>query len=476
MNYALINDRSLAIDALRGYAIITMVLSATVVGGILPGWMYHCQEPPPTHAYDAAIAGVTWVDLVFPAFLFAMGAALPFSVGKRRERGESLLRIMGQIVWRAVLLTYFAILVQHFYPYVTSGGEQSWRHWLMALACFVAMFPMFMRLPKRCPAWLRITIQLSALLLGLVAMLAMRYPDGTGFDPHRSNIILLIMANVALWGSLLYLFTIGREYLRWVLLLMLAALFLSSTVPGSWAEATLKWTPLDWFYQPWMLKYLFIVIPAAYAGELVRSQRSACPVPPSPPKGGCNDSSPFRGLGGLCLALIISNLALLYTRHVLLNMAVSAVLLLVGWLVLRRGQGYVALWRGLFALAAALLVIGLLIEPFEGGIKKDPPTFSYLLVMGALSCFLLIVFSVVCDAWGCRRGTRFLTMSGQNPMVAYVASDLCIIPLLQLTGIWPFFAIFAASPWLGFLHGVILTSLAVLVTMLFTRLGCLWRT
>ena len=71
------NDRSLAIDALRGYAIITMVLSATVMGGILPGWMYHCQEPPPTHAYDAAIAGVTWVDLVFPAFLFAMGAALP---------------------------------------------------------------------------------------------------------------------------------------------------------------------------------------------------------------------------------------------------------------------------------------------------------------------------------------------------------------------------------------------------------------
>ncbi|MBR6432606.1 MAG: DUF5009 domain-containing protein, partial [Muribaculaceae bacterium] len=36
------DNRSLAIDALRGYAIITMVLSATVVGGILPGWMYHC--------------------------------------------------------------------------------------------------------------------------------------------------------------------------------------------------------------------------------------------------------------------------------------------------------------------------------------------------------------------------------------------------------------------------------------------------
>ena len=468
------NDRSLAIDALRGYAIITMVLSATVVGGILPGWMYHCQEPPPTHAYDATIAGVTWVDLVFPAFLFAMGAALPFSAGKRREQGASMWTLVGQIIGRAVLLTYFAILVQHFYPYVTSGGEQTWRHWLMALACFAAMFAMFMRLPKRLPAWLRVTIQMSALVLGLVAMLAMRYPDGTGFDPHRSNIILLIMANVALWGSLLYLFTMGRERLRWVLLLMLAALFLSSTVKGSWAETALKWTPLDWFYQPWMLKYLFIVIPAAHAGELVRQSLGQSPSPQAPLKGGEKATSLL--LVSCILLLIISNLALLYTRQVLLNMAVSAALLLVGWLVLRRGQGFVALWRGLFALGAALLVTGLLIEPFEGGIKKDPPAFSYLLVMGALSCFLLIAFSVVCDAWKCRRATRFLTMSGQNPMVAYVASDLCVIPLLQMTGIWPLFAIFAASPWLGFLQGVILTSLAVGVTMLFTRLGCLWRT
>lgn len=462
-------ERSLALDALRGYAIITMILSATVMGGILPGWMYHCQEPPPSHAYDAAIAGVTWVDLVFPAFLFAMGAALPFSVGKRRQRGASLLALTGQIVWRTVLLTYFAILVQHFYPYVTSGGQQTARHWLMALACFAGMFAMFTRFPSRWPAWLRHTIQWAALLLGLVAMLSMRYPDGTGFDPHRSNIIILIMANMALWGSLLYLFTIGRERLRLVILLMLAAVFLSSTVPGSWAQTALKWTPLDWFYQPWMLKYLFIILPAASAGEMM-----SVSTPQPPLKRG--EWARTGAILILCVALVVSNLAFLYMRLVLLNMVVSAVLLVLGWLLLPRGEGYMSLWRRLFGLAATLLVLGLLIEPFEGGIKKDPPSFSYLLVMGALSCFLLVAFSVVCDAWKCHRATKFLYMSGQNPMVAYVANDLCVIPLLQLTGIWPFFSIFAASPWLGFLHGIILTALAVLVTMLFTRLGCLWRT
>ena len=40
------NKRAYALDALRGYAIITMVLSATVAWNSLPGWMYHAQTPP----------------------------------------------------------------------------------------------------------------------------------------------------------------------------------------------------------------------------------------------------------------------------------------------------------------------------------------------------------------------------------------------------------------------------------------------
>ena len=36
------NKRAYALDALRGYALITMVLSATVAWNSLPGWMYHC--------------------------------------------------------------------------------------------------------------------------------------------------------------------------------------------------------------------------------------------------------------------------------------------------------------------------------------------------------------------------------------------------------------------------------------------------
>ena len=136
-------QRAYALDALRGYAIITMVLSATVVAGILPSWMYHAQTPPPTHAYDMAISGLTWVDLVFPFFLFAMGAAFPFSLGGKLSRGVSKVRLVGDTVLRWLQLAFFAIFIQHFYPYVLSSPQDA-RSWGLALVAFALLFPMFM--------------------------------------------------------------------------------------------------------------------------------------------------------------------------------------------------------------------------------------------------------------------------------------------------------------------------------------------
>ena len=128
------NNRAYALDALRGYAIITMVLSATIVTQVLPGWMSHAQTPPPDHIFNPSLPGITWVDLVFPFFLFAMGAAFPFSIGKRAEKGDSKLKLIYEAVKRGVQLTFFAIFIQHFYPYVLSS-PQDIRAWLLAILC-----------------------------------------------------------------------------------------------------------------------------------------------------------------------------------------------------------------------------------------------------------------------------------------------------------------------------------------------------
>ena len=133
------NNRAYALDALRGYAIITMVLSATIVTQVLPGWMSHAQTPPPDHIFNPSLPGITWVDLVFPFFLFAMGAAFPFSIGKRAEKGDSKLKLVYEAVKRGVQLTFFAIFIQHFYPYVLSS-PQDIRAWLLAILCFAFSF------------------------------------------------------------------------------------------------------------------------------------------------------------------------------------------------------------------------------------------------------------------------------------------------------------------------------------------------
>jgi predicted acyltransferase len=67
--------RAKSLDALRGYAIMTMILSAAEAFKVLPAWMYHAQVPPPDHVFTPTIFGITWVDLIFPFFLFSVGAA-----------------------------------------------------------------------------------------------------------------------------------------------------------------------------------------------------------------------------------------------------------------------------------------------------------------------------------------------------------------------------------------------------------------
>ena len=466
------NNRALSLDALRGYAILTMVLSATIVYGILPGWMYHAQVPPPDHVFNPCLPGLTWVDMVFPSFLFAMGAALPFSVGKRMRKGASKLSLALNALWRGVKLTFFAILIQHFYPYMTGGDLHSQ---LLAVFCFALLFPMYMRLPWEMPGWMRTAIQLAAMAVGTTVMLCMSYP--TDYDLnlhlHTSNIIILILANVSVFATLLFIFTANSRTVRLSILAILFGIILSADADsGSWAAWLMSATPASWLYVPAYLKYLFIVIPGSIAGEILlahteKMQAAPCVATPR---------SKAWAIAAIAIAIVVVNLVCLYARWLNLNLALNAALLIAGYATVRRGEGFCALWRELFIAGAVMMLLGLAVEPFEDGIKKDPVTFGYLFTTGGMSFMTLIFLSVVCDYFKCHRSTAFLVMSGQNPMVAYVACDLLIYPILGMCGLMQHLGFFATSPWLGFLQGVLLTSLAVLVTMFFTRIKWVWRT
>lgn len=463
--------RASSLDALRGYAILTMVLSATVVFGILPAWMYHMQEPPPTHVFQPERAGLTWVDLVFPFFLFAMGAAFPFSVGKKMRRGVSVWKLGYEALKRGVQLTFFAIFIQHFYPYMLSSPQDT-RAWLLAIACFLVLFPMFMRIPLLLPEWLHLVIKLGAYAVAVCMMTFTDYAAEASFSFFTSNIIILLLANMAMFGTWTYMLTYRCGWQRVLVMVGVMGFSLSAGVQGSWAELVYNYSPFPWAFRFEYLRYLCIVLSGSLAGDLLlRWMQESTGM----------DAEPSKGravlVGVLCLLVILTCLVGLYQQADGLTFLICLGWLLIGWIALsgyRDGTG--GLWRSLWMLGIALLLVGFLFEPFQGGIKKDGPTIGYLLITAGLATMALIAFHIVCDYFRCHRATAFLTMSGQNPMIAYVACDLLIYPLLGLTGLRPYLEVFASNPWLGFLQGVLLTALAMLVTMFFTRIKWFWRT
>ena len=116
-------NRALALDALRGLAILAMLLSGQLPfnENALPSWMYHAQEPPPTFEWIGTLAGISWVDLVFPFFLFAMGAAFPLALSRRMENKAALWKLGLFILERGFLLGFFALFVQAIRPYTLSN-------------------------------------------------------------------------------------------------------------------------------------------------------------------------------------------------------------------------------------------------------------------------------------------------------------------------------------------------------------------
>jgi predicted acyltransferase len=135
--------RNESLDALRGFAILTMILSGAIAyGNVLPAWMFHAQVPPPLHKFDPAIPGITWVDLVFPFFLFSMGAAIPFSLKKHIESNKGFLFVLWMAVKRFLLLAFFALFSQHMKAWVIAEQPAAKEH-LLSLFAFVFLFFQF---------------------------------------------------------------------------------------------------------------------------------------------------------------------------------------------------------------------------------------------------------------------------------------------------------------------------------------------
>jgi predicted acyltransferase len=452
-----------------------MVLSGTIRYKILPAWMYHAQLPPPNHTHNPNLPGLTWVDLVFPLFLFSMGAAIPIALSSRIAQKFKTKKIISYILKRGFLLGIFAIFLQHIRPFAINPNPTT-QTWWIALLGFFILFLMFVRWPikgkiRQYTKW----ITLGAWLAGIILVSLLRYPDGSGFSLSRSDIILVVLTNMAVFGSLAWFFTRTNGLLRLGLLGILIALRLSATVKGSWIAWLWATSPVPWIFQFDYWKYLFIIIPGTIAGDLILSWlRTSVRDEESNHRW----SKPrFYGILLLMLAICLELLIGLQARWVWQTTLLSAILGYSGWfLVINPGNATERLLQGLYHWGVYWLALGLLFEPYEGGIKKDPSTYSYYFVTTAIAFFILIAFTLIIDIFKQQRWLQLLIDNGQNPMMAYVAFANLLWPILNLTQLEPIILEHTNSPLRGFLKGVIYTLTVALIVSLFTKLKLFWRT
>ena len=618
--------RAHALDALRGYAIITMVLSAMEAFSVLPRWMYHAQVPPPDHVFDPTIYGITWVDIIFPFFLFSMGAAIPLSLGRQHAKGESIMKLTWKTVQRWVKLTFFAIFIIHAFPFML-GYEQEWMRYAMPIFFFILLCLMFMPNPFGLSPYKARAITWSAYLVAVGFMLLQPYAGGAPFRLTDSDCIMLILANVSLTGSIIYLLTIGHPLRRLALLPFLVALFMAAHTANSWPALLIHTSWLHWLYLPAYQEYLLIIIPGTVAGEWIaqwlekmkandtskglvdnyQKKSEAVLENGNLLKGGreavlenwnkvkndekvvLENGNPLKGGRGavlengngvkndekvvlenenkvrtrseemkdkenalalpvalLSLALIVVNVVLLFGRHLVANLVATMVLTaLTAWLLRSRREAgtpgveaakqrvaskdassqnaakqevssreassqeaakqevynreassqeaakqevynqkcssipaspTLHFWQRLSSAGAYLLLLGLCLESYEGGIRKDDVTLSYLFVTCGLAFYALLLLTVVCDHWHVRWLCAPLEMVGKNPMVAYVSASMVIIPVLILTHIYPYIDALSSQPLTGFLKGVLLTALCMALTAWFTHKRWFWKT
>ncbi|OQP48840.1 hypothetical protein A4D02_05630 [Niastella koreensis] len=446
-----------------------MVLSSSIAFCILPAWMYHAQTPPPGHVYTPELPGITWVDLVFPFFLFSMGAAIPLALHKKVKEGSGTAMVLYTAIRRFAGLVFFALFTMH--ARSMSKEPESW-HYVLQLVSFVLLFfqwyiPANTLYKNR---WL--VIRTLAFAGAGCLLLFLPFKDGNGFSLYRSDIIILVLANMALFGTIVWWFTQNKPAWRIALLPFLMAIILGAKTPGSWNEMVMQWSPAGWMYKFYYLKYLFIIIPGTLAGDwLVADAGSNKPEADELPP------QTIKKMAALSVLIIVANVILLLGRHTNLNVTITGCCCAACYFILYQiPQKQLSLIHRFFTAGAYLLLLGLFFEAWEGGIKKDPSTFSYYFVTAGLAFFMLMAFEGLQLTNIGKRIIGYFSNNGRNPMVAYVAGNLLLLPLLHVSGGYELYTGMQKNIAGGVVSGLLFTGIVSIITVVFTKKGWQWKT
>ncbi len=355
-------DRVLSIDVFRGLTIFTMVF-VNDVGKLreIPSWMRHAR--PGTDA-------MTFVDLVFPAFLFIVGMSIPFALGRRLSSGQSRLRVGAHVVVRTLALLIigvFMVNMPRFDPDAAGISKSLW-----VLLVYLSVILLWNAYP-RCQGWRRrlfITLRLAG-AAGLVILAAVyRGSEANGTTWMQTS-----------WWGILGL--IGWAYL---VACITCSVFRRQTagLVGALALFVAMW-----------------IGDRAGAFALL-GERLHMP-------GAMAHIRDYVWLGG----------------HVGGHSAIAVAGVIVASLFLDGSPAATPRKRIVWVLvfAGMLFAGGFLLRPLYG-ISKNDATPTWCLYSAGFSCLIYIVLYWLVDLHGATAWAFFLQPAGANPLLAYILPDL----------------------------------------------------
>lgn len=181
----LYNQRIISIDALRGITIFVMIFVNELASiQNVPQWMKHMP---------ADADAMTFVDLVFPAFLFIVGMSVPFAFNARLIKGDSPKVIWTHTLKRALALIIIGVyMVNSEYGYDASKMIIAPAFW--GLLAYSMPIPIWNKYPKDFSVLLKNILQYGGILvlIALYFLYVQEETGATGITPKWWGILGLI--------------------------------------------------------------------------------------------------------------------------------------------------------------------------------------------------------------------------------------------------------------------------------------------
>jgi heparan-alpha-glucosaminide N-acetyltransferase len=387
-------ERFDSIDAFRGLTILAMVFVNDLASvKNIPNWLKH---------YPAEADGMTFVDLVFPAFLFIVGMAIPLAIQNRVDKGESFLQIWKHILIRSaglIVLGVFMVNIIGLNP-IATGISKSW--WMLLL--FIAAILIWNRYPKK-NGWKKNLYRILHLFgFIIIIVLALIYRGG-----ESENLRWL---QTSWWGIL---GLIGWAYLTCCAVYLIFSKNLAA-MTGMLA--------------------LFIML---YIGDKTGSLDFLMPIKKYLWLGGHIGGHAAITISGTITTLLLFDQA----KNETIKKRIFSVLFFT----------------------AMLLIAGYLIRPLYG-ISKVYATPTWCLYSSAICCAIFLLLFWLIDIKGISKWNVFLQPAGSNPLLAYIMPDIvyALIGILGITFLSDYFGDGIVGILRSFILAMLMLGLTALAT------------